>query len=250
MEKVEVINTSMAHNGKYGPVEVEHVHKNGTEFTMLMNSVYLNDKNGKPEYIASSATDIEQWKLAEKERAANYLELANVMFIALDKEGTVTLANKKSCEVLGWNEEDVVGKNWFDNFLPVHLRKAVRNVARQVMQGDLKPVENYENPVLTKSGQERLIAWHNTTLRNQAGEITGHLSAGEDITSRKLADKKLLLGERILEASQDHILVVGSDYTYRYVNKAYTDAHGSPASQIIGENIADRLGTEIFEKTV
>ncbi len=237
------------------PYEAVGIRKDGSKFPISIRAKLIPLKN-RGLVRATAIMDMTQQKaaekllIAEKEKASNYLELANVMFIALDTKGTVTLANRKACEVLGWKEEDIVGKNWFDNFLPVHLRKAVRSVARQIMHGDFKPVEVYENPVLTKSGQERLIAWHNTTLRNEAGEITGHLSAGEDITSRRLAENKLLLGDRILEASQDHISVVGYDYTYRYVNKAYTDAHGLPAPQIIGMNVADLLGTKIFDKLV
>lgn len=237
------------------PYEAFGIRKDGSKFPITIRAESFPYKN-RGMVRVTSIMDMTQQKAAEKlliaeqDKASNYLELANVMFIAMDTEGTVTLANRKACEVLGWNEEDIVGKNWFDNFLPVRLRKAVRSVARQIMRGDLKPVEVYENPVLTKSGQERLIVWHNTTLRNEVGEIAGHLATGEDVTSRKLVEEKLLLGDRILEASQDHISVVGSDYTYRYVNKAYTDAHGIPASQIIGVNVADLLGTKIFERLV
>ncbi|MCK5034638.1 MAG: PAS domain-containing protein, partial [Candidatus Sabulitectum sp.] len=87
MEKVDKINKSMAHSGSYGPVEVEHVHKDGTEFTMLMNGVYINDRNGKPEYIAASATDIEKWKLAEKNKTLHleFLENLNLIDTAIQR---------------------------------------------------------------------------------------------------------------------------------------------------------------------
>lgn len=241
--------------GMQEPYEALGIRKEGSKFPITIRAKSFPYKN-KGLVRVTSIMDMTQQKtaekllIAEKEKASSYLELANVMFIAMDTEGTVTLANRKACEVLGWNEEDIVGKNWFDNFLPVRLQKAVGNLSKQIMRSDLTPVEAYENPVLTKSGQERLIAWHNTTLRNEAGEITGHLSVGEDITSRILLENQLLLGERILETNLDHISVVGSDYTYRYVNKAYTNAHGIPASQIIGINVADLLGTKIFEKLV
>ncbi len=241
--------------GMLEPYEAVGIRKDGSKFPITIRGKSIPYKN-KGLVRATAIMDMthektaEKLLIAEKEKVSSYLELANVMFVAMDKEGTVTLANRKACEVLGWKGKDIVGKNWFDNFLPVHLRKTVKSVARQILRGDLKPVEIYENPVLTKSGHERLIAWHNTTLRNEAGEITGHLSAGEDITNRRQTEEKLLLGDRILETSQDHISVVGSDYTYHYVNKAYTDAHGLPVSQIIGKNVADLLGTKIFKKTV
>ncbi|OKY77093.1 MAG: Signal transduction histidine kinase with PAS and PocR sensory domain, partial [Candidatus Methanohalarchaeum thermophilum] len=49
----------------------------------------------------------------------------------------------------------------------------------------------YENPVLTKSGEERTILWHNSALKDEDGSIIGHLSSGMDITERKRVEKKL-----------------------------------------------------------
>ncbi|MEA3265369.1 MAG: PAS domain S-box protein [Candidatus Fermentibacteria bacterium] len=253
-ESHDIVTKNML-GGMQEPYEAIGIRKDGSKFPVTIRGKSIPYKN-RGLVRATAIRDMTQQKaaekllIAEKEKASNYLELANVMFIALDPHGTVTLANKKACEVLDWNEKDIIGKNWFDNFLPVYLRKTVKSVARQIMNGNLKPVEVYENPILTKSGQERLISWHNTTIKNEAGEITGHLSSGEDITSRRQVEKKLLLSDRILETSPDHVSVVGSDYKYRYVNKAYTDAHGMPASQIIGVNVADLLGTEIFDKLV
>ena len=49
----------------------------------------------------------------------------------------------------------------------------------------------YENPILTEGKQARLIAWRNTIVRNNKGEIATLLSSGEDITERRLAEQKL-----------------------------------------------------------
>jgi len=129
---------------------------------------------------------------AERDRAQKYLDIAGVIFVALDTNGRVTLINKKGCEVLGYEQADIVGRNWFDNFLSETDRAKLKNIFARLMSGDVEPVEYFENPVLTKTGKERLIAWHNTLLRNEAGEIAGALSSGEDITERRTAQKKLL----------------------------------------------------------
>jgi light-regulated signal transduction histidine kinase (bacteriophytochrome) len=59
------------------------------------------------------------------------------------------------------------------------------------MAGKLEQIEYYENTILTQSGENRLIAWHNVLLRDDAGNITGSLSSGEDITERKLAEEQV-----------------------------------------------------------
>jgi PAS domain S-box-containing protein len=44
---------------------------------------------------------------------------------------------------------------------------------------------------VTRAGEERLIAWHNTVLTDETGNIIGTLSSGEDITEHKPAEEAL-----------------------------------------------------------
>lgn len=127
----------------------------------------------------------------ERDTAQRYINLAGVIFVAINNAGEVTLINRKGCEVLGYNEEEVVGKNWFDNFIPGSLKEDMICVSNQVLNGNIEAAEYHENPILTKDGQERMVAWHNTILKNKDGNIIGHLSSGEDITERKRAEEAL-----------------------------------------------------------
>jgi len=56
---------------------------------------------------------------------------------------------------------------------------------KKILQGDIKQAKNYPNPIVNKKGKERLIAWDNTFLHNDKGNITGILSSGKDITKKK-----------------------------------------------------------------
>ena len=131
-----------------------------------------------------------QWALQrEKGRAEQYLDVVGVMMIALDINGHITLVNRKACEVLGYTEDELLGKNWFDCCLPGQVRNQVREVFGQIISGQLEPVGYYENPVVTRTGEERIIAWHNAILRDEHGAIVGTLSSGEDITDRLQAEE-------------------------------------------------------------
>ncbi|MCK5646785.1 MAG: PAS domain S-box protein, partial [Anaerolineales bacterium] len=127
----------------------------------------------------------------EKDRAQRYLDIAGIMFVALDEQGIVTLINHKGCEMLGYEEEEIIGKNWFDNFLPIWIQGEVINTYSKLMSGDIETVEYYENPILTNDREERIIAWHNSVLTDEDGNNIGTLSSGEDITERKEAERKL-----------------------------------------------------------
>ncbi len=148
------------------------------------------------ERVLATTRDITQRKLAEqalrqeRDRAQKYLDIAGVMILASDAAGDVVLMNQKGCEVLGYAHEEIIGKNWFDCFLPEDVRDQVRGISDRVMSGDVELVEYSENAVMTKSGEERMIAWHNTALEDDEGRVVGVLCSGEDITERKRAEKE------------------------------------------------------------
>lgn len=126
----------------------------------------------------------------ERDRAQAYLDLAGSIIVALDREGKVTLINRKGREILGREESEIVGKNWFENFVPEEKKEELKKVHERLMSGEIEEPGRYENPVLTKSGEERIIFWYNTPLENDEGEIMGSLSSGIDITDRKRAEER------------------------------------------------------------
>jgi len=124
-------------------------------------------------------------------KAQQYLDIAGVALVVMNTECEIALINKKGLEILGYEEEELLGKNWFKTCLPERMTDEVLDVYRQLMNDEIEPVEHYENPVLRKDGTERIIAWHNSLLRNPRGQIAGVLSSGEDITERKQAEQEL-----------------------------------------------------------
>lgn len=122
---------------------------------------------------------------AEREMVQQYLDAAAVMIIALDTDAKVILMNTKGCEILGYKKAEILGKNWFENFLPERLRKEVKEVFQQLLTGQIELVDSYENPILTQSGEEKNILWRNTVLRDATGNIIGTLSTGTDTTEYK-----------------------------------------------------------------
>ena len=124
----------------------------------------------------------------EKDLAQKYLDIAGVIMLVLDTEGRVQLINKKGCEILGLSGNEIIGKNWFENYVPESDRQdLLDNFLSAMAEKDLI-LDYVENPVVNASGKEKLIAWRNILLRNDAGKIIGSLSSGEDITERKLAE--------------------------------------------------------------
>ena len=129
---------------------------------------------------------------AERDKAKSYLDVSGVMFIALDREGRIALVNRKGCEVLGRSREEIVGKDWFSEYIPAAERDATRGVFGKIVSGDVELVSEHENQIVGADGRMRTIAWWNTTLRGSDGGVEGTLSSGMDITEKRELEGKLL----------------------------------------------------------
>jgi len=173
----------------------------------------------------------------ERDRAQQYLDIAGVILVAIDTKGQVSLINKKGCELLGYREVDIIGKNWFDNFLPQHSRDKVKAVFQDIAAGKIEAVEYVENAVLTAGGQEKIISWHNTTIRDKKGNIIETLSSGEDITERKRAEELLRESEEryrsIFENSDDAIMLTAPDGSIFKANPAACRMFGRSEAEIV-----------------
>ena len=132
-----------------------------------------------------------------------YIDIAGVIFVVIDAEQKVSLINNKGCEILGYKKEDIEGKNWFDNFVPDKSRKKVSEAYNKLILGEIELVEYFENIIVTSRGEERVISWHNTVIRDDEGNITSTLSSGEDITERKKAETEL---KRLKENLETEVL--------------------------------------------
>lgn len=132
-------------------------------------------------------------KMLEKERkrTEKYLDVAGVIILALDTEGKVSMVNQKGCEILGRPKEEIIGKDWLSEFVPIGQREEVGRIFRETIEGRISEHDYEETAVLRKDGNMRTIAWNNTLLFDDDGRIIGTLSSGMDVTDIKRTEFKL-----------------------------------------------------------
>jgi two-component system sensor kinase FixL len=123
-------------------------------------------------------------------RSERYLQISRAMIIGLDRNGVVKLINRCGCEILGYSEKDILGRNWFETVVPDHSRDEVYKNFHKIIAGEIEPLRRYESCILTKNGVTRYIDWNNDIETNRKGMIIGTLSSGQDITERKRVEKK------------------------------------------------------------
>jgi len=215
----------------------------GSEVPVL-KSVVRTTIEGR-DYLLETFTDITDQKQAEEEvrkerdKANNYLDIAGAIIMALDTEGYVTLINKKGCEVLGYAEQEIIGKNWLDNFIPEEIRDEIKQIHSNSTHGEGLLAEENENPIINRDGEVRVIKWFNSILKNELGKITGVLSSGEDITERKQVEEEVKRLAMIVEQAVEGIAFADLDGTLQYVNKEWAVMHGyDSAKDLAGKHLS------------
>ncbi|MEW6264969.1 MAG: response regulator [Thermodesulfobacteriota bacterium] len=178
-------------------------HSNGTDRHAIFHKAVIRDRQGEITGLVGVMTDItyrkqtEEALRREKDKARSYLDLAGVIFVALDPDGRVTMINQKGCQILEAREEEVLNQDWFNNFIPEREREKAGEVFKQLLSGRIEISGCYENSVLSRSGKEKLIAWHNAVLKDDEGRIIEVLSSGEDVTLQRKLEAQLIQTQKM-----------------------------------------------------
>jgi len=182
--------------------EVTARHKSGRIFPAEL-SVGEATSEGKHRFVGiirdiSERKTIEKALLRERDRAQNYLDLADVILLGLDNRGRVSLVNRRGCEVLGYQESELLGKDWISTCIPEESRELVQRTFTRMMAGEEPWHQITEHTVLNRFGARRLIAWRNTIVRDERGAVSGTLSSGDDVTIKRQTENQLRLREEEL----------------------------------------------------
>ncbi len=130
--------------------------------------------------------------VSARAQAQLYLDVVEVMIISLDAEGRIRLINPKGLRVLDYEEADLLGQDFYDTLVPAEQRQGVRTEFARVTDHAYT-----ESPVLTRAGEQRLIAWHVVALPGGQDDAAGLLVSGIDQTLERSLERQIHESQRL-----------------------------------------------------
>lgn len=173
----------------------------GEERDVEIIKIPILDNQKRTTGICVTARDVTERKRTEAalrrahSRAQRLLEVAGVMIIALAPDGTIALINRKGCEILGCEQEDVLGTNWLHSFVQDSDQPWVGQLLRRLMDREIDETGSFELLMRTHTGGELIISWNSTLVSEPDGTLLGIISSGEDVTARRRAEETLRRAE-------------------------------------------------------
>jgi two-component system, LuxR family, sensor kinase FixL len=188
--------------------EVEARRRDGSEFPVHL-SVGRIEGSDPPRYVGL-LHDItlrrENFRALQqqRDRARQYLNVAQVVLVVLDTGGRVLLLNQRGCELLGRGESEIVGMSWLDVAVsPQDRGRASRKFALAADPATTVGTEfRCEYQLNSTTGQDRLIDWRCITVQDPASGGISLLCSGDDITERRAAERSVDQLRQLLEQAQ------------------------------------------------
>jgi len=172
-------------------VEESVVDRHGQTRHLETSKSPILDDQGEVVGTVGVAVNITERKEAEEavkkseERLRNVLEEIPQLAVSLLPDGSIAYANRHFLELTGWRREDVLGSDWFELFISDSNRRRIRHAFRNTMaSGDVGDFSRYENEILLRDGQRRLIAWSNVLTKDSQGGIRDVTCMGVDLTEQ------------------------------------------------------------------
>jgi PAS domain S-box-containing protein len=248
-EQMATVNSLLAalmQAGNFKPSTVWHLHRDGTEFPMLMSGNVIKDDYGNPQYIAASAIDISAQLRAEDALHTTIYELKKSQEVAKVGNWVWHISQNR----VEWSDEMYrifgIDKELYTGDLAQIINDCVHPEDRAEVHRSNTSVMEQNTPIPV---EYRIIRPDGSvrTVWAEAGELeldgTGKplLLRGivHDITARKQAEEQTRFQARLLEAVEQAVIV--TDLTGQVV-------YWNPfAEKLFGWSAADALGKTTLE---
>lgn len=177
----------------------------------------------------------------------------NLIGLTLEKDGTLSYANPYTYRVTAWQPDDVIGRNFFDVFIPPADRAKLESEFEDALRrGGF--VEQREIDLLARSGAVRNVQLNSFIVNTKSGEVASFTIIGEDVTTKKRVASALSFSnaqlQDLVDNTSDLIQLVTLDGKFMFVNRAWREVLGYGSDEIAALTLRDVLHPDYADVTL
>ena len=229
-------------SGKLNDVEIRLRRKDGSQITVLENSIAVYDKKGKLLFYEGTLKEITREKSTEealKASESRYHTLIETLQDGLslfDLGGKLIYCNTRKKKLLGYGEGDeIMSVNAFGMIHPDDRKKA-DNFFRSILKKGSIPV--VEIRILRKDGSDFWAELSASLLLDREGKPAYIMDTMKDITERKRSEEQLMILKNSVENHYDGAYWMDTNNRIVYVNDAACRATGYSRNELTGCDIS------------
>jgi PAS domain S-box-containing protein len=181
-------------------------------------------------------------------RLAAVVQSSHDAIVAKDLNGTITDWNQSAKRIFGYKAKEIVGKSIL-TLIPKDRQGEETEILRRIRRGE--PIDHYETVRRRKDGRLIDVSLTISPVKDPTGEIVGVSKIARDITKEKQTERRLAEQARLLDLSNEAILVRDTQDRIIYWNHGAQEMYGFSVKEALGKITHQLLQTahpENFDK--
>ncbi|HEY6205122.1 MAG TPA: PAS domain S-box protein, partial [Chthoniobacterales bacterium] len=219
---------------------------NGERRDVVPSPHVLRDSRGKITGAINCLFDISDRKRSETDalHLAAVVQSSHDAIVAKDLNGIITDWNQSAERIFGYKPEEIIGKSIL-MLIPPDRHDEETKIIRRIRQG--KSIDHYETVRRRKDGTLVDVSLTISPIKNLRGKIVGVSKIARDITRQKNTERRLAEQARLLDLSNEAILVRDQYDRITYWNRGAKEIYGYSAGQALGKISHELLKTRYSE---
>ncbi len=173
---------------------------------------------------------------------AQFAYEAEALIVGLDREGRITLFNRRCEEITGYAAGEAIGRSLLDDLLPARALPDMLPAFNAVIERGAR--FRRELPWLTNHGQEVIVSVHISPVHGDRDEIVGAVIVGEEITEYRLSEGELLvsrapwrpLAETVMG---DGLAALDAEGRITWLSASLAEMLGADRQEMLGRALAE-----------
>ena len=234
---------AITRDGEVQDLELPYRQKSGTVIDTLLSARRIN--LGGEDCLVAVTRNITERKLAEQalreseEKYRLLVEHQSDLVVKVDLDGRFLFVSPSYCDIFGKSEAELLNHR----FMPL-VHEEDREATAKAMEALFEPPHRayIEQRAQTKDGW-RWLAWSDTAVLDNEGQITAIIGIGRDITERKQAEIALAESRALFDAFMQHLpslaFMKDAQGRYIYFNEAWKSFFRQDPDTLIGKTDDD-----------